>query len=150
MDATNAQADDWWANRALALAAAYRAAGKPDDAIAALVEVADKLAKAADDEEARSARRYAAGSRGWVFGIDERFRFWVELGDLLVEQGRHKDAATRLEQGWRRYPDNPVLLYLSGRALRRPATRRRAAGERTWPTGSRWATPGCAVGSWKN
>jgi tetratricopeptide (TPR) repeat protein len=103
--------------RALALAAAYRAAGKPDEAIAALAEVADRLAKAADDEEARAARRYAAGSRAWVFGIDERFRFWVELSDLLTEQGRHKDAAARLEQGWRKYPDNPVLLYLSGRAM---------------------------------
>ena len=119
VDATDGQAADWWANQALALAAAYRAAGKPDDAIAALAEVADRLTKEADDEKSRSARRYAAGSRGWVFGIDERFRFWVELGDLLSEQGRHKDAAARLEQGWRKYPDNPVLLYLSGRALQK-------------------------------
>ncbi len=102
--------------RALALAAAYRAAGKPDEAVAALAEVADALAKAADDE-ARPGRRSAAGSRSWIFGIDERFRFWVELGDLLAEQGRYKDAAARLEQGWRKSPDNPVLLYLSGRAL---------------------------------
>ncbi|HET6574714.1 MAG TPA: hypothetical protein VFG68_13995 [Fimbriiglobus sp.] len=105
--------------RALALAAAYRAAGKPDIAIAALAEAADRLAKAADGEAARSAGQAAAGSRGWVFGIDERFRFWVELGDLLTEQGRHKDAADRLEQGWRLTPENPVLLYLSGRALQR-------------------------------
>ncbi len=103
--------------RALALAAAYRSAGRPADAVAALTGAADRLAKEADDEETRYGRQYAAGSRGWVFGIDERFRFWVELGDLLTEQGRHKDAAARLEQGWHKYPDNPVLLYLSGRAL---------------------------------
>lgn len=119
VDATDGQAADWWANRALALAAAYRAAGKPDDAIAALAEVADRPAKAPDTEDARSAGQFAAGSQGWVFGIDERFRFWVELGDLLTEQGRHKDAADRLEQGWRKSPENPVLLYLSGRALQK-------------------------------
>ena len=119
VDATDGQADDWHANRALALSAAYRAAGRADDAIAALATVADRMARATDDDEARTSRQYAAGSRGWIFGIDERFRFWVELGDLLSEQGRHKDAAARLEQGWRKSPDNPVLLYLSGRALQK-------------------------------
>ena len=109
--------------RALAIATAYRAAGKLDEAVAVLIELADKLgvrpAPTEPDqiEEEISARRYGRGSRAWVFGIDERFRFWMELGDLLMEQGKAKEAAVRYEQGWKIYPDNPVLPYLSGRAL---------------------------------
>lgn len=105
--------------RALALAAAYRAAGRPGDAVAALSEAADALAGQGDGDEADAllARRYGRGSRSWVFGTDERFRLWMELGDLLADAGRWREAAGRYEQGWRRFPDNPLLLYLSGRAL---------------------------------
>ncbi len=107
--------------RVLAIASAYRAAGKLDEAVIVLAELADKILPPVDDpdvlDEELSARRFGRGSRSWVFGIDERFRFWMELGDLLLEQGKPKEAAKRYEQGWKRYPDNPVLMYLSGRAL---------------------------------
>jgi tetratricopeptide (TPR) repeat protein len=49
--------------------------------------------------------------------VDEGFRPWADLGDLLTEQGKHKEAAAWLEKGWRKAPDNPILLYLNGRAL---------------------------------
>src|SRR5207302_11495872 len=103
-------------------AAVFRAAGRPDEAIELLSKSADRpLTPAmAGHEKANfgdTARQYGFGSRSWVFGTDERFRFWVELGDLLSELVRHREAADRFDQGWKRYPDNPVLLYLSGRAL---------------------------------
>lgn len=107
--------------RALTMSAVFRAAGRPEEALRALVQAADKpITLAAVEFEENNyggAREYGFGSRSWVFGTDERFRFWLELGDLLSEQGRHREAADRFEQGWKRYPDNPLLLYLSGRAL---------------------------------
>ena len=108
--------------KALAVAAAFRAAGRTSEAAAELSGLAEKLhspgrvAGGAEDED-RAARQYGRGSRSWVFGTDERFRFWVELGDLLSDLGRYHEAADHLSAGWRQYPDNPILLYLSGRAL---------------------------------
>ncbi len=107
--------------RATAIASAYRAAGKPELAIAELAKVADKLAKT-DDTDSRvedhdPTRRGGTGARSWIFGTDERVRLWIDLGDMLADRGKHRDAATRYEQGWRRFPDNPIPLYLSGRAL---------------------------------
>ena len=105
--------------QALILAALERAAGNADQAIRELSTVADKLAaqKLPVALEDAATRLMGRGSRAWIFGVDESFRFWVELGDLLTEQGRHKEAADRLEQGWKLTPNNPVLLYLSGRCL---------------------------------
>jgi tetratricopeptide (TPR) repeat protein len=105
--------------RALAEAVVLRAVGRTADAAEALARVADRFPTPteADLDDDDQARRYGRGTRSWVFGTDERFRFWMELGDLLTEVGRHREAAVRLEQGWQRFPDNPVLLYLSGKAL---------------------------------
>lgn len=105
--------------RAAALAAMYRANGRAAGAIAALSEAADHHTDRSDPDDADTlqARRYGRGSRSWVFGTDERFRPWVDLGDLLADAGRFRDAADRYLQGWRRFPDNPILLYQSGRAL---------------------------------
>lgn len=106
--------------RAMAVATAYRTVGLIDEAIAALVEPVNKLAATEEaDAEAQTARRYGRGSRSWVFGTDERIRLWIELGDLLMEQGKHREAATRYEQGWKQHPDNPLPYYLSGRALQK-------------------------------
>jgi tetratricopeptide (TPR) repeat protein len=91
---------------ALALAAAHRANGNTKQAVAVLEAFAD-----------RGEHKRTESSRAWVFGLDETFRVWVDLGDWLGELGRHADAAKRLEQGWRLHPNNAVLLYLSGKAL---------------------------------
>lgn len=107
--------------RAVALAAVYRAARRPDDAIAELAKVADKLATPAapavglepDDESPRFGR----GARSWVFGTDERVMLWIDLGDMLFDQNRPRAAAERYYQGWQEFPENPLPLYLSGRAL---------------------------------
>ncbi|OWK34495.1 tetratricopeptide repeat protein [Fimbriiglobus ruber] len=103
-------------NGAMAVAGAFRAAGRLDDAAAELSRFAD-LPNQAQMEGDDSPNPIGSGARAWVFGTDERFRFWLELGDLLVEQGKFKDAAARYESGWRKYPSNPLLLYFSGRAL---------------------------------
>ncbi len=92
--------------QALALAAAYRAIGDRKRAVGVLETFAD-----------RGEHKRTDSSRAWVFGLDETFRVWVDLGDWLGELGRHQDAAKRLEQGWRLHPNNAVLLYLSGKAL---------------------------------
>lgn len=105
--------------RALALAGMYRSAGQSAEAIAALAELADAFAKVDGDMDAQQGRQSGRGSRSWVFGTDERFRPWMELGDLLADAGRWQDAAARYEQGWRRFPDCAVLLYLAGKALKR-------------------------------
>jgi tetratricopeptide (TPR) repeat protein len=91
---------------AMGLAAAHRAYGQTEKAVAVLEAFAD-----------RGGHHRTDSARGWVYGLDETFRLWVDLGDWLGELGRHKDAAARLEQGWRLHPNNPVLLYLSGKAL---------------------------------
>ncbi len=100
--------------RAVAVAAAWRAVGQTAKAVAALEAFVDTPA---DTKRTDSAR-------GWVFGLDESFRLWIDLSDWLTELGKPADAAKRLEQGWRRQPANPVLLYLSGKALL-------AAGDKT-------------------
>jgi tetratricopeptide (TPR) repeat protein len=92
--------------QALGLAAAHRANGNTEQAVAVLEAFAD-----------RGGQHRTDSARAWVYGLDETFRLWVDLGDWLGELGRHKDAAERLEQGWRLHPNNPVLLYLSGKAL---------------------------------
>lgn len=105
--------------RAAAVAAAYRANGKVEQAIETLAAAADKFAKASEStgESEEGTRGFGRGARSWVFGTDERIRLWVDLGDMLSDAGKHGEAAKRYEQGWRRFPENPVPLYHSGRAL---------------------------------
>ena len=97
---------------AMGRAAAYRMIGEPKEAIATLVAVADAWA----EKSALDAETWLGdlGTRSWVFGVDEKFRLWIDLGDLLMAEGDAKGAAKRYEQGWKRYPDNPVPLYLAG------------------------------------
>jgi tetratricopeptide (TPR) repeat protein len=111
---------------AQSLAAAYRAAGKVAAAEKELVRAAD-----ATKEEESDLETYLGGTgpRAWVFGTDERYRPWLDLGDFLYDAGRFAEAAKRYEEGWRRFPENPILLYLAGRALTKagdePGGRRR-------------------------
>ena len=97
---------------AMGLAAAHRIHGDPKSAIATLAAIAD----AWTEKSALDAESWIGdlGTRSWVFGVDEKFRLWLDLGDLLMAQGEFAQAAKRYEEGWKRYPDNPVPLYLAG------------------------------------
>ena len=133
--------------RAMAVAAALRAAGRAKEAAAVLLEVADDIRGPGradhyfNREAEQDARQYGRGSRSWVFGTDERFRFWVELGDLLGELGRHREAADYLGFGTKHFPDNPVLYFLAGKALVKAGDE--AAGRR-WIDLSHWVALGNA------
>ena len=94
-------------NRHLALAAVCRAARRDAEAEKEYVAAAE-LAKSGSD---------VAGPRSWVYGTSDASRPWVELADFLSDRDRFADAAAKLEAGFRRFPDQPLLLFLSGRAL---------------------------------
>ncbi|QDU22243.1 tetratricopeptide repeat protein [Urbifossiella limnaea] len=84
-----------------------RAAGKHPEAEAAFAKAAESAAEDA----------VAGGARAWVYGTSDAFRPWVEYGDYLADRGRFVDAAARFEEGWKKFPDAPLLLFLSGQAL---------------------------------
>ena len=94
-------------HRHMAVAAVCRAAKRDAEAEKALVAAAD-LAKGGTD---------VAGPRSWVFGTSDAARPWLELGDFLFDRDRFHDAAAKLEAGFLRFPDQPLLLFLSGKAL---------------------------------
>ncbi|QJW94469.1 tetratricopeptide repeat protein [Frigoriglobus tundricola] len=52
-----------------------------------------------------------------MYGTPDPARVWIEWGALLSDAGRPRDAAEVLEAGWKLFPDQPLPLYLSGRAL---------------------------------
>ncbi len=98
------------AHRYFTLAVVCRAAKRIDDAEAAFKAAAELTAASADAAD-------ATGARSWVYGAPDPARVWIEWADLLSDAGRHRDAATVLEAGWKLFPDQPLPLYLSGRAL---------------------------------
>jgi tetratricopeptide (TPR) repeat protein len=104
----------------MAIATLYRASGDNAEAIRVLTAHADAWPKKdleiTDPGEAWL-NSLTTSSRSWIFGIDEEFRYWIELGDLLLEQGQPQEAARRYFQGWKLHANNGLLLYLSGRAL---------------------------------
>jgi tetratricopeptide (TPR) repeat protein len=57
------------------------------------------------------------GVRTWVYGVSDAHGPFVEWGDFLADRGRFHEAAARLLDGWKRFPDQPLLLFLSGKAL---------------------------------
>lgn len=93
--------------RFLAIAAVGRAAGRDADAEAAF-KAAAELTDVDDD---------VAGARSWVYGVSDAYRPYVEWGDFLSDRGRFHESAARLLEGWKRFPDQPLLLFLSGKAL---------------------------------
>jgi len=94
-------------SRLTATALVARAAGRHTEAEAAFAKAAEG---AAEDP-------MTAGARAWVYGTSDAFRPWVEYGDYLADRGRPADAAARYEEGWKKFPDAPLLLFLSGQAL---------------------------------
>ncbi len=98
------------AHRYFTLATVCRAAKRTDDAETAFKMAAELTADSADAAD-------ATGARSWVYGAPDPARVWIEWADLLSDAGRHRDAAAVLEAGWKLFPDQPLPLYLSGRAL---------------------------------
>lgn len=94
--------------RLFAWAVVCRAAHRGQEALAAF-ESAAALAPPASDP----------GTRSWTFGTSTAYRIFVEWGDALSAARRHREAAEAYLTGWRRYPDQPLLLFLSGQALER-------------------------------
>lgn len=93
--------------RLAALAAVCRGAGRDSEAEAAFAAAADATTDGPG----------LVGARAWVFGTSDASRPWLEYADFLYDRGRFAAAAARYEAGWRRFPDQPLLLFLSGRAL---------------------------------
>lgn len=98
------------ARRYLALAQVCRAANRHDAADEAYNAAAELTEHATDASE-------ASGTRSWVYGAPDPARVWIEWGEALHARGRHRDAATVLETGWKLFPNQPLPLFLSGRAL---------------------------------
>ncbi len=92
------------------LATVCRVAKRGDDAEAAFKQAAALTSTATDAAD-------ASGARSWVYGAPDPARVWIEWGEFLSDAGRHRDAATVLEGGWKLFPDQPLPLYLSGQAL---------------------------------
>jgi tetratricopeptide (TPR) repeat protein len=98
------------ARRYFALAMVCRAAKRTDEAEGAFKLAAELTA--ADESAAE-----AFGSRSWVYGAPDPARVWIEWGEYLMEQGRHREAAGVFEAGWKQFPDQPLPLFLWGQAL---------------------------------
>lgn len=96
----------------MALAMVLRASKRWDEAEKAYSEAAALTAPSSNGPESRY-----SGARSWVYGTSDEFRPWMELGDFLMDRGRPAAAAKQFEAGWKQFPDQPVLLYLCGRAL---------------------------------
>lgn len=99
--------DTWKIRKHLATAAVCRAAGRDADAEAAFKVAAESTSDAAD----------ISGARTWAFGVSDAHRPYVEWGDFLYDRERYHDAAARFLDGWKRFPDQPLLMFLSGKAL---------------------------------
>ncbi|HSQ57112.1 MAG TPA: hypothetical protein VLM40_15385, partial [Gemmata sp.] len=57
------------------------------------------------------------GARSWVFGTTNGYLPYVQWGDFLFDRDRFHEAAMRYLEGWKKFPNQPLLLFLSGRAL---------------------------------
>jgi tetratricopeptide (TPR) repeat protein len=93
----------------LALAAVNRADGRHDDAEAAYKSAAESMSGWGGQD--------VDGPRSWAYGTSEVSRPWLEWGDFLMERGRFRDASVRFVEGWKKFPDQPLLLFLSGNSL---------------------------------
>ena len=98
------------ARRYFALATVCRAAKRGADAEAAYKAAADLTANS-------TGAAAASGARSWVYGAPDPARVWIEWGEFLADAGRHRDAATVFEAGWKLFPDQPLPLFLNGQAL---------------------------------
>jgi tetratricopeptide (TPR) repeat protein len=93
--------------RHLAIGAVCRAANRDADAEKAYRAAAELASEGTD----------IGGARSWVYGTSDAYLPYVEWGDFLCERQRYHEAARRYLEGWKKFPDQPLLLLLSGRAL---------------------------------
>lgn len=100
------------ARRHFALATVCRVAKRTEDAEGAYKKAAELTAASEGAAE-------AYGARSWVYGAPDPARVWIEWGEYLSDLGRHRDAAAVFEAGWKRFPDQPLPLFLCGQALAR-------------------------------
>lgn len=104
--------------RLMAEAAILKAAKRFAEAETAYLDAAKAASPGGDDDDDEELNR-PRGARSWVYGTSDDFRPWLELGDFYTDRGRHADAAKQFEVGWRKFPEQPILLFLGGQALKR-------------------------------
>ncbi len=93
--------------RQLAIAAVCRAAFRDEEAEAAFKSAVEFTTDTTEIREARS----------WVYGTSDAHRPYIEWGDFLSDRGRYREAAARYLEGWKRFPEQPLPMFLSGKAL---------------------------------
>ena len=103
--------------RLLAEATVLKAAKRYADAENAYLDAAKAAAPGGDEDDDEDNR--PRGARSWVYGTSDDFRPWLELGDFYTDRGRHADAARQFAAGAKRFPDQPILLFLHGQALKK-------------------------------
>ncbi|MCE9562581.1 MAG: tetratricopeptide repeat protein [Planctomycetes bacterium] len=91
----------------LAIAAVCRAANRDADAEAAYKAATELATESAD----------LGGARSWVYGTSDAYVPFVEWGDFLFDRGRYHEASERYLAGWKKFPEQPLLMFLSGKAL---------------------------------
>ena len=102
--------------RLLALATVLRAAKRYVEAENAYLDAAKAAAPSTDEDDDDDRPR---GTRSWVYGTSDDFRPWLELGDFYTDRGRHAEAARQFDLGGKRFPEQPILLFLAGQAHKR-------------------------------
>jgi tetratricopeptide (TPR) repeat protein len=95
------------ARQYLAQAAVCRAASRDEDADAAFKAAVELTSEATS----------TAGARSWVYGTSDAYRPFVDWGDSLFERGRFQAAADTYLEGWKKFPEQPLPMFLSGKAL---------------------------------
>lgn len=93
--------------RQFAVAAVCRGANREADALAAYQVAAELVGEGTD----------FGGARSWVYGTSDAFRPYADWGDFLYDRGRFREAADVYLAGWKKFPEQPLTLYLSGKAL---------------------------------
>lgn len=93
--------------REFAVAAVCRGANREADALAAFQSAAELTNNSTD----------FGGARSWVYGTSDAFRPYADWGDFLFDRGRFREAADVYLAGWKKFPEQPLTLYLSGKAL---------------------------------
>ena len=104
-------------SRLLALATVYRSAKGNSDAEATLTIAAELTA----DSPGPARRGRGCSARRTPTGV-------AQLGELLYDRGRFRDAAAKFEDGWKRFPSNRCCCSSPARRWCGPDSRWRGTG----------------------